>query len=391
MHNIRKIYLSNFLTGLVFWYAIKQLFMIDIGLGATGIGIEIAFLAVFALLFDIPSGMLADRWGRKNLLITAAIALGIASGIYGMSGSLAIFLLGTVFYGIYFVSASGTYQALTYDTLYDLGKTELYSKIAGRSHGLFLIGVSVGNIVSGVIASSFSYRAAFFVTIVSCILNVIVIATIREPKHHRNEISEKFLSHVRTVLKAITRQTALAGMLVIVAMIAALDVYFIDFGQLYMEHYGAGVAVIGVLWAVYALALAFGSFVAHYFAGRLWLAVALTSVPVFVIYLVDHPATIAVIFVQAVGMKALFNRIETRIQNATPSRVRATVLSVISALGRMVAIPVGIWLGMMISDGGIRAGLVVPTAAAFIILAAAAFVWRYNTSISRRHSLSARG
>lgn len=41
MHgNIFKLYISNFLTGLVFWYAIEKLFMLSIGINPFGVSIN---------------------------------------------------------------------------------------------------------------------------------------------------------------------------------------------------------------------------------------------------------------------------------------------------------------------------------------------------------------
>ena len=68
MSQINKIYLSNFLTGLVFWYGIEKLFMLSIGITAYSVGTITALFIVVTLLLDIPSGMLADRWSRKGTL-----------------------------------------------------------------------------------------------------------------------------------------------------------------------------------------------------------------------------------------------------------------------------------------------------------------------------------
>jgi len=63
---ILKLYLANFFIGLIFWYGIEKLFMQTIGIDATQIGIVIAAVLGFNLLFDIPSGIIADRWSSIN-------------------------------------------------------------------------------------------------------------------------------------------------------------------------------------------------------------------------------------------------------------------------------------------------------------------------------------
>jgi len=66
---IQKLYLSNFLAGLVFWYGIEKLFMRSIGINAVGIAAATAALTIFLAMFDIPAGILADKRSRKGVLV----------------------------------------------------------------------------------------------------------------------------------------------------------------------------------------------------------------------------------------------------------------------------------------------------------------------------------
>src|SRR5687768_16418157 len=130
LSRIHKIYLSNFLTGLVFWYGIEKLFMSSIGIDAVGVGWATAVLLGFNLIFDIPSGISADRWRRKGMLIVSAIALALCSVVAGVSNGLWRYIMSDVLYGVYVVATSGTYQALTYDILHEEGRADQYSKIS---------------------------------------------------------------------------------------------------------------------------------------------------------------------------------------------------------------------------------------------------------------------
>lgn len=109
---ITKIYASNFLTGLVFWYGIEKLFMQHIGIMPFGIGVATVGYYAVALLADIPAGLLADKWSRKGVLVLSTVCLMAASVICGTSHSLWQYMLGYMFYGFYIVCTSGTYQAL---------------------------------------------------------------------------------------------------------------------------------------------------------------------------------------------------------------------------------------------------------------------------------------
>jgi predicted MFS family arabinose efflux permease len=351
--NIKKIYLSNFLVGLVFWYGIEKLFMRDIGIDAVGVGIASALLLAFNLVFDIPSGILADRWSRKGLLFVASVALALSSLILGSSNNLAVFLVGYIFYGVYVVSTSGTFQALMYDSLHEGGLAKQYSKIMGRAYALFLVGAAVGNLASGFIASYTNFRTAFFISVIPCLVNMVVIASIKEPSFHKAEQKEKVVGQLRKAFGAITQITLLRGLAIIMTALAIVELFKSNFGQLYMLRYTSSAEVLGILWAGYALVWAFGSFIAHKMHARLHILTLATILPLVCMALVDSWFGLVFFMIQGVAAAALLNQIETRIQDATPSGVRASILSVLSSLGRVVSIPASIGLGWLINVYGI--------------------------------------
>lgn len=348
--NIRKLYASNFLVGLVFWYGIEKLFMQSIGIDAVGIGVATAVVLAFNLVFDIPSGILADRWSRKGVLVAAVIAMALCSLILGSSHSLALYLIGYIFYGMYVVSTSGTYQAIIYDSLYEKGLAEQYSKINGRAYALFLAGAGVANVLSGFLAHSFSYRAVFFLSVVPCILNVLVIASIKEPTFHKAEQKEKMLAQLKSVAKIIGSVKLLFALTVIMSGLAVVELFKGDFGQLYMLRYISAPQLLGLLWAAYAFTWSLGSLIAHKFRSRLNTLVFASVAPLILMSFIDSWFSLVLFMVQAIASAALLNQIETRVQEATPSSVRASVLSVLSSIGRAISIPASFIVGWVVRE-----------------------------------------
>ncbi|MEJ0073488.1 MAG: hypothetical protein WDN27_05420 [Candidatus Saccharibacteria bacterium] len=65
----------NILAGLVFWYSVEKLFMYRIGITAFGVSVNAVVLVIVTTLFDVPFGVLADRWNRKYTLALGMLAL----------------------------------------------------------------------------------------------------------------------------------------------------------------------------------------------------------------------------------------------------------------------------------------------------------------------------
>lgn len=352
MSQINKIYFSNFLTGLVFWYGIEKLFMLSIGITAYSVGTMTALFIVVTLLLDIPSGMLADRWSRKGTLALSAIFLGLCAVVLGVSNGYGLYLVGYVLYGLYIVTADGTYQAITYDSLHEIGLEKQYSKLNGRAHALFLCGAGVANIASGFIANNFGYRVPFYISVVPCVLNLLVIVSMREPAYHRPEISEHIGKQLYKATKTIARIRLLQVLAVVMSLLTIVEYFKSDFGQLYMLHYVSSAQLLGILWAVYAFTWGLGSFIAHKLHNHLNVLIVASVLPVLLMAFVDSWPSLILFNVQAVAAAALFNQIETRIQDETPSHVRASVISVLSTIGRVVSIPASIAIGWLINQRG---------------------------------------
>jgi hypothetical protein len=76
----------------------------------------------------------------------------------------------------------------------------------------------------------------------------------------------------------------------------------------------------------------------------------MSTLPLIAMSFVDNWISLLLFMLQAVASAALLNQIETRIQENTPSAVRASVLSVLSAIGRFVSIPASFVLGWLFRD-----------------------------------------
>ncbi len=347
---IQKLYLSNFLTGMVFWYGIEKLFMNSIGIDTIGIGIATAFISFFNLIFDIPAGIVADKWSRKGMLVVSAVALIAASITLGESHGLLQYIIGYAFYGIYCIATNGTFQAIIYDSLAEEDKAAAYSKVNGRAYALFLVGAGVANIASGFIAHRYGYRANYFMTIISCVLNIAVMLTLREPVFHKPEGKEKMLKQLGAVARALTQARVLRALAVVMSVLMVTEVFKVDFGQLYMLRYVSHAELIGLLWAAYAFTWALGSAVAHRLHAHITPLVIATVLPLAAMSFVDAWPSLVLFMIQAVAAAALFNQIQTRIQDNTPSAVRASILSVLSVVGRIISIPSSFVLGWLFKD-----------------------------------------
>src|SRR5207249_4356786 len=80
------------LQGLLLWVPVEKLFMTQIGFDAASVGVMAAAYAVVVPLFEVPSGILADRWSRSWIMVWASVALMASSLLGGLSTSVTKYL-----------------------------------------------------------------------------------------------------------------------------------------------------------------------------------------------------------------------------------------------------------------------------------------------------------
>ena len=133
MFNIKKqlsrLYTSSVLGNLSLtgaWVAI----LAARGFSLVEIGIAETVFHITSLIFEIPSGVLADVFGRKKMLVTSTIMGMISDIIMILSGNLFMVCMSIVFRALSYNFSSGSGDALAYDSLKQVkmdNKFEKYS------------------------------------------------------------------------------------------------------------------------------------------------------------------------------------------------------------------------------------------------------------------------
>ena len=67
------------------WTPVEKLFLNEIGFDAAAVGVMAAAYAALVPLVEVPSGLLADRWSRRGVLIIANLALLLSVLVGGLS------------------------------------------------------------------------------------------------------------------------------------------------------------------------------------------------------------------------------------------------------------------------------------------------------------------
>ena len=146
-----KFSLYGFLKNLRFFDAFFILFLVAKGLPYTQIGILYAVREIVINVLEVPSGFVADAYGRKNALLGSFLAYIASFAIFYFSGGFNLFLLAFVFYGIGDAFRTGTHKAMIMDYLkinhWEDQKFDYY----GHTRSWSQIGSAVSSLIAGLL------------------------------------------------------------------------------------------------------------------------------------------------------------------------------------------------------------------------------------------------
>ncbi len=114
-------------------YPVYVILLQQHGLGAGGIALILALWAGSMLVFELPSGFLADRWSRRKTLLLGMLAKAIGFTCWLIWPEPAGFALGFILWGLQEAFVSGTADAYLFGLLAREGADEQYEALSARA------------------------------------------------------------------------------------------------------------------------------------------------------------------------------------------------------------------------------------------------------------------
>lgn len=155
--NWRRFVLFRVLFNARFYYPVLAVLFLDLGLSATEYTLLNFAWAIAIVFTDLPAGVLADRIGRKPLVVAAAsfmvlemILLGVAP-LHGGVVLLLCCLANRILSGMAEGMASGADEALVFDSLAERGRSGEWPKVLDHVMRWQGVGMVIAMLVGGAV------------------------------------------------------------------------------------------------------------------------------------------------------------------------------------------------------------------------------------------------
>ncbi len=206
---VQRVYLTLLLGNTLaasFIWGINTLFLLDAGLNNLEAFAANAFFTAGMVIFEIPTGVVADTWGRRVSYLLGTVTLAATTLLYYVMWQTAApfwaWALVSIGIGMGFTFFSGAVEAWLVDALAATGYEGLLESVLGRGQVVTGIAMLSGSVLGGVLAQVTNLGVPFLVRVVILLLMFgVAFALMRDLGFERRPATHP-LRETRAVLSA---------------------------------------------------------------------------------------------------------------------------------------------------------------------------------------------
>lgn len=166
--------LYGFLKNQRYFEAFLVLAFLAKGLSFFQVGLLVGFGSLCSNLFEIPSGALADLYGRRKSMILSFSAYTVSFVLLALSNTLWHLFLAMFFYGVGEAFRTGTHKSMIFNWLASRGKEKERVRVYGFTRSWSKKGSALSALIAaGLVFVLRDYDAVFWLSVPPCILNII--------------------------------------------------------------------------------------------------------------------------------------------------------------------------------------------------------------------------
>lgn len=302
------------------------------------------------LIFEIPSGALADKWSRRWVMTIGSIFHTLSYVIWFFASGFWGFLLGYLFRGTGSFLQSGTREALIYDHLKAIQKEDEYEKYTG---GLWIVTTAaflIASLLSGFVADTFSFALVIILTIATNIISTIFTAMMPDAPKAISTQETSYIHFLKSAWKKAMKNPLLLQALFYSMTVLVVGGTLDEYDQLYVTSVGLPLVAMGVWWGIRMGSEMIAGLLAHKFKqyGRDGVLEKIAYISFFLLVITSLVNSVYMIVVLAICFFFFSVAVilqEGKLQELIESHERATVNSINSFAKESMAIVIGLLYG----------------------------------------------
>jgi MFS family permease len=241
------------------------LFFQEHGLSLTEVMLLQGIYSLSVALFEIPSGYIADIFGRKQTIVFSTIFSFIGYLVFSFYGGFYAFAIAQILVGVGGSLMSGSDSALIYDTLLETESKSSYTKIEGRNYAIGNFSEALAGVLGGFLAVSSIYLPIYVQTTILFFSIPIALTLVEPTMHEENKLDRSFKAIMGVVKFSLVDNTRLRWLIIYSSAMGVATLSMAWFAQPFFKEVGLPLAYFGILWAGLNFSAGLTSFNAHQF------------------------------------------------------------------------------------------------------------------------------
>lgn len=224
----------------------------ELNISTRSIGLLIAVFTLPGILLTPIFGVLADRFGRKRIIVPSLMLFGIAGGACGFARSFNLLLILRFFQGV----GAASLGSLNITIIGDLYSGDERTSAMGYNAGVLNLGTASYPAIGGALAM-LGWYYPFFLPFVAISLGILVLSLLKNPEPKSEQSIKEYLSNAwRSIKDSQVVVLLIAGF---IAFIILYGPYLTYFPILIGRSFSASPLGIGLIMSVMSLTTAFVS------------------------------------------------------------------------------------------------------------------------------------
>lgn len=341
--NIKNDYLYRFLSSFDITSAIWVLYLGYKGMNLAEIGLLEGIFHVTGFLSEIPTGVLADLFGRRKIMIIGRLTSLISAIIMLFSNSFLGFAIGFILSAWGYNLNSGSEEALVYDSLKVLKREEEYLKINGKINLIIEVSQGLAVFIGGLLSEinfSISYITAIIIGIFSLIVSFnFTEVDIRESHEERITV----INHFKTSINIVKENKMLLNILIFFPTIYTFSAIIYFYGQKFLSDGGYSRVNISIIFLVNGILSSIGAILSsrvyEKFKSIGWISISMI-ISILILFMGNVTKNLSLLIFLFIGfLTSILQPISSKLINSmVASKQRATIISVESMFYSMMMI-----------------------------------------------------
>lgn len=348
------LYLYEFISTFILFYAVDTLFYLERGITSSQYLFFVVISYIVQLLFEIPSGVLADKHSKKKVLIISQILFIISTIIFIIAQNYIVFIIATIVAGLHKCFGTGIVNSFLYESLENKNK---FNKCLFIKNTIYYTAYMLAMPIGGFIAEKLSIVTTYYITLIPAIIGLIVLFFLNENETNNAKNNDNItgkLEILKNGLKEIKKNSFIKTIIFTNAIILAVIKLVEESHPDYSIQIGITEFQIGIYTSFILVFCIIGSYLGSkikekYHNIAIYLNPILTGICILLLGLLNNRIGILFLLVMYIFEESFDNIMLSKVHNSISSKSRVTVESLMSIFQCICGIIIGSSISILLN------------------------------------------